>query len=532
MTRTRIKALVCVFVLLTALVTLFSFGTTTASAEEDKIVTTARIGDSNVSFDGKLRLAFTVESTILTPDGADLGIMVWDAEVTEPTLKNCKYVNLNEKTQNGVTYYLVRPTALSDVATEFYIAACYKLNGEIVLAETPFEYSIEKFFTYNLASVITEEQAYIYTEYLDLAGDAGATDITAIKTNGGYVGYNKFTLGGALNQNVLLRADAKNADGEYFLAWKDSAGRVISNDRVTTVKVESEGITEYTAIYGDRELSNYKSTYDFEALDTGLIDISYPVEDDISKIVSGYDSAKTPLFSGSKTLEGLKLNTYRSLKKVGTDQYVYSTGHEFFAVDSPIGGKSLMITNGHQGRGVSAYFYDVYESYAVGAEVDMQYNTAKSGGFFHINLTITDKNGKSTSLRTNITSNGSTITFYAEGDGSAYPHVYLEKKPALVRGNVLSFRAELDRENEAIKIYANGEFLQSLSLTSYATYKKIVEKAEADENAPAFDLETLTISTIAVCGISSTKDDITVDNVTFLCGEPIVTEENTEEGAE
>ena len=162
----------------------------------------------------------------------------------------------------------------------------------------------------------------------------------------------------------------------------------------------------------------------------------------------------------------------------------------------------------------------------------MQYNTAKSGGFFYINLSIVDKNGKSTSLRTNITSTGSTITFYAEGDGSAYPSVYIDQKPNLVRGNILSFRAELDREGEAIKIYANGILLQSLPLTSYANYKKIVDKAESDENATLFDLDTLTISAISVCGISSTKDDITIDNVTFLCGEPIIIEKDTEEDAE
>ena len=64
-----------------------------------------------------------------------------------------------------------------------------------------------------------------------------------------------------------------------------------------------------------------------------------------------------------------------------------------------------------------------------------------------------------------------------------------------------------------------------MSLESYATYKKASEKAEADENVADFDLETLTISAIAVCGISSTKDDITVDNVTFLCGDPIIKDE-------
>ena len=531
MKRTRIKALVTSLILLTLLFCAFCLGTT-ASAEENKIITTAKITDSNVAFNGQLRLAFTVSETLRTPEGADLGIMVWDSSVTEPTINNCKYVNLNEKKQNGTEYYLVRPIALADIATEFYVAACYKLNGEIVIAEVPFKYSIEKYFTYNLALPITEERAYIYAEYLELAREAGATDITAIKTVGGYVGYNKITFGGSYNQQVLLRADAKNGNGEYFLVWKDSKGRVISNERLALVRVEEKGITEYTAVYGDRELSKYKSTFDFEAFDSGLIEIEYPVEDNIGKVVSGYDSAKTPLFSGTKSYDGLKLNTYRALKKIGQNQYVYSTGHDFYILDSIIGGKEMKITNGHQGRGVSATFYDIYESYAVGAEVDMQYNTAKSGGFFHITLTITDVNGKSTSLRTNITSTGSTCTLYAEGDGSDYPHFYLTEKVNLKRGNVLSFRAELDREGEAIDIYVNGILLEKVSLNSYANYKKITDAAAADENKTTFDLDSLTISAIAVCGISSTKDDITVDNVTFLCGDPIIKEENKEEVAE
>lgn len=535
MKKTRIKALACALVLFTLAICGFALSTT--SSAEESFVTTAKIGDANVSFDGELRLAFTVITTVLTPTDADLGIMVWDSSVTEPTLKNCSYVNLNEKSQNGTTYYLVRPTKLADITTEFYVAACYKIGTTYTIAEPPFKYSIEKFFTYNLASPITEDSAEVYQGYLELAEDAGATDITAAKTVGGYLGYNKVTFGGALGQDVILRADAKNGDGEYFLCWKDKNGGVVSYDRVTTVNLENEGISEFRAMYGDRELSKYKATYDFEALDDGLIEIAYPVEDNVGKVVSGYDSAKTPLFQGAKSLNGLKLTTYRSLKKIAENQYVYSTGHDYYIVDSVSGGKAMKITNGHQGRGVSASFSDIYEAYAVGAEVDMQYNTAKSGGFFHINLTLVDKNGKSVSLRTNITSTGSTCTFYCEGDGSAYPAFYLQRKPALKRGNVLSFRAELDRAGEAIDIYVNGTFLEKVSLKSYATYKKAIDAAEkkteeTGEAVTAFDLESLTISTIGVHGISTTKDDITIDNITFLCGEPIIKDENTEESAE
>ena len=145
MKKTRIKALACALVLFTLAICGFAFSTT-ASAEET-FVTTAKIGDANVSFDGKLRLAFTVVTTVLTPNDADIGIMVWDSSVTEPTLKNCSYVNLNEKSQNGTIYYLVRPTELADITKEFYVAACYKIGTTYTIAEPPFKYSIEKFFS-------------------------------------------------------------------------------------------------------------------------------------------------------------------------------------------------------------------------------------------------------------------------------------------------------------------------------------------------------------------------------------------------
>ena len=96
MKRTRIKTLACAFVILVLTVCTLCFAST-ASAEEPAMVTRAKIGNSNVAFNGKLRLAFTVDATMLTPDGVKLGIMVWDPDVTEPTKANCSYVNFNPK---------------------------------------------------------------------------------------------------------------------------------------------------------------------------------------------------------------------------------------------------------------------------------------------------------------------------------------------------------------------------------------------------------------------------------------------------
>jgi len=86
-----------------------------------------------------------------------------------------------------------------------------------------------------------------------------------------------------------------------------------------------------------------------------------------------------------------------------------------------------------------------------------------------------------------------------------------------------------------VLIYENGTLLAELPLTSYATYKKAVDAAiakneenkanaaegETPEEVIAFDVDSLYITKIGICGISNSSEDITVDNVTFFCGDPI-----------
>ena len=125
----------------------------TSSAEEVTI-TAGRVTEANVAFNEKLYLAFTVEETILCPKGAELGLAVWESTDAEPSLSNCSYVNFNQKTLNSYYYYKTRAISLSDVGKEIYVAACYKLDGEISLAQKPIKYSVAKFFLKNLASPI------------------------------------------------------------------------------------------------------------------------------------------------------------------------------------------------------------------------------------------------------------------------------------------------------------------------------------------------------------------------------------------
>ena len=531
----KFKVAILTLILSLAMVLIIFVGT--SSAEGVKI-TAGRIGEANVAFNDKLYLAFTVDETILLPNGAELGIAVWENTEEVPTLSNCSYVNFTQKTLNSYYYYKTRAISLSDVGKEIYVGACYKLDGEISMAQKPIKYSIAKFFLRNLASNIGENRTLIYSKYLELAEAAGATFGTYVKAVNGYVGHSRSTYGGTLGQEVLLRADAKNSEGKFFIKWVDSTGKTVSSNRVCTVIPNTEGVHTYTAVYGERDASIYKSTFDFEALETGMIEFNFPGEDNASKVVSGYDSKKTPLFSGTKAIEdaGLSMQTYMALIKVGDGLYQYNKHHEFEVVETELGGKALEMRCGVAGlRGSYATYTDMNESYAIGAEADITYDTAKSGGFLHMTLYLTDKYGKTTSLRTNLSSGANTLSCYAEGDGSAYPSVYCERKLTRYAGTTLTLRIDLNRENESVMIYDNGTLLAELPLTSYATYKKAVDAAaakneenkanaaegETPEEVIAFDVDSLYITKMSICGISNSSENVTMDNVTFFCGNPI-----------
>ena len=525
MKKRNIKSAIISLAILAVLLPILIIG---ASAETVRL-TTGRITEANIAFNDKLRLAFTVEPTILLPDDAVLGIGVWESTAETPTLKNISYVNFKEKTLNGYKYFKTKGFSLSDVAKEIYVGAVYKQNDRIFMAQTPTKYSIATFFMKNLASPIGGNRVTIYENYLALAEKAGAKLETYVKAVGGYVGYSDSTRGGIIGQEVLLRAPAKNSEGKYFISWVDGSGNSVSTDRLFRVTPTEKGIHTYTATYGERDKSVYKSTYDFESLDTGMVDFYFPGEDRADKVVSGYDSSKTPLFASSKTIEdkGISMHTYMMLKKVGNGLYYYEKAHEFEVVETELAGKALEMRNGHSGkRGSYATYTDLNESYAIGAEADITYDTAKSGGFLYMNLLLSDKYGKTVTLRTNLSSGAATLSCYAEGDGSAYPSVYCDRKITRIAGDTLTFRIDLNRENESVMIYENGTLLGELGLESYATYKKAVEAAEkkseeSGEATEAFDVESLHITQVTIAGISNSSEDVTIDNLTFFCGNPI-----------
>ena len=239
----------------------------------------------------------------------------------------------------------------------------------------------------------------------------------------------------------------------------------------------------------------------------------------------GYDSAKTPVWRVSSSgLPGLAISYSIEAVSLGNDQYAYGRTDKF-EVKEREGDKEIFVERGHQIIGYSLTFTDQHEAtYAYGGEVDIQFHSLNTNGVgHHVNLTLTDANGKSVALRTNLSYKKSTgeMSMYAEPP-SGSDRIYAPASFKIKAGDILTFRGEVDRENKVLKLFANGRYIGDIALEAFSAYKNAID---------TFDVTTAYVTKLSVHAISSAKDDVTIDNVVFIKGEEIIVEE-TPEGEE
>ena len=481
----------------------------TSADEVDQTTVSVRITDVNVAHNGAYRLLFKIATTISCPVAAIPGIIVWDTSVTEPTADNYDYAVFYKRKSSEHEYYRTREIAIDEIGNEFYVAACYRLGDELVIGQRPFKYSVAKYAAKRLGENVSAAQNDLYTAMLDLGGE-GAMKSIAVKAVGGYVGYNESHIGGVAGQTVMLRADAKRGDG-YFIKWVDEAGATVSNERITTVVAKTSGVSTYTAVFGDKDDSLYSDTYDFEALPLGHTDVEYPTQD--SKYSQkGYNKAATPVWSKTHSYSD-SFNVKSHIEMLTTTGgTAYGARDDFYVVEGEGGDKALYATKGHQIIGYTMAFSDLSDILAQGAEADITFHkiTADGAGH-HVSLVVTDANGKSVTLRNNLGyyASGKYFSISAE-KGSNETTTAIINKVKFGMGQTLSFRAELNKETEALDIIINGSHLGSLPFTSYGAFADVADK---------IDISTLHISTINVMAISTCYADVTVDNITYILGE-------------
>ena len=500
-----------------------------ADGEETPV---AKIDSSNVAYNDMVQLAFTIEATSALDKDAELGIIAWRADVTgELNVDNAFYATFNASAKDGKTYYKTRGIPAKEMDTPIYVAACYRIGeGEIVIAETPFSYSVLQYAGSRLTSTtITAKQAKLYEDLIayGMSSDVvleGGANYAFVRAINGNIGSAGATIGGWYGKEVLLRAEAKNADGEYFIKWVDADGELVSNDRLACVTVDKAGITEYTAVYGAMADSAYGWTYNFEALNDSLVEVPTPnlakVPNDAAYNTTYYNKS----WKVTKTLGNFTFSTFvapktekvdgvNTLVKDDNGLYSIAAKDEYTIYESENGDKELAIFRDLCPAGYANTFTSKSSVIYQTVEFDITYDAITRKGIansFFVNLK--DANAKKVSIRVNfdLANDYKTLTFSdqkasdAENKAGRTP---FPTKTEIIVGATLTIKAVINTQDASMTLYANGESLGTLPLVSWGAYK----------NSTDFTMsENITIESLNVSCESGSGNAIRLDNVTFI----------------
>ena len=164
------KLIVLVTVLSLILCSMVSIG---VSAEADAAVT---LDGANVAYNEMMHLAVTLECTETLAEGATLGLIIWDADEDDLTVKNATYVTFTEKEDaKGNKYFTTQGIAAPDMAKEFKLAGCIKEADGTVRIGTAITYSVAEYLNDRLDDAdVTPDQLDLYKKTLAYGKAAGA----------------------------------------------------------------------------------------------------------------------------------------------------------------------------------------------------------------------------------------------------------------------------------------------------------------------------------------------------------------------
>ena len=249
----------------------------TSFAETD---TTLKIASGNLAYNEMTHITFTLSGT--PADGLEAGIAVWDKDVTEPNADNVSYFVFEKGSLEGVTYYKTKGIPASEMSAQITVAPATRTegdetNGSAAVAGDKVTYSIYDYIKSRLDDDgVTEAQLKLYTNVVTYGNYAEKVLNKTVTTpiliaNGGYAEGSKYGLALPEGDTALIRANAINTDGEYFLYWTDADGNKIY-DRVTNITL-GENSTTYTANYGDASESAYAGSTNFNSYETASFNL-------------------------------------------------------------------------------------------------------------------------------------------------------------------------------------------------------------------------------------------------------------------
>ena len=282
MKKTRILKIAMTLAAL-ALLACASVGIAVSAADGPEIV------GINVAYNEDTHIAIGVDG--ITSE--NVGIAVWyDETKTEDfTLANSDYRNYEQKEDSkGNKYYKTHAIASDEYADGFIVS----LVVDGALTGEKYTVSVVKYLNNRIFGddAVTVNQDDLYSKMLvhgiaaELSIGDKAASFAVVKTVNGVAGSRNAYAAPVLDGNaVTIRAEAKNAVGEYFLYWTAPDGSKIY-DRVTAVASAANGINTYTAVYGDAADSAYANTIDFESY-VDAIELPYNIPGSSSTLKEG-----------------------------------------------------------------------------------------------------------------------------------------------------------------------------------------------------------------------------------------------------
>ena len=261
----------------------------TVSAENAD-TTGISIRGKNVAYNAATQLCVAVDG--VNEDNKDsVAMLFWDYNPgSNPTAESATSKQIGADKLGDKYYFLSYGVDAKDMSAKIYFAPALVEDGEIAqIGTVSAGYSIVDYAIQRLTEQdASATQANLYQKLLTYAGAAETMfgnkeiDFALITAQNGYVGkYDATVIGAHTGDTVLLRAEANNAAGEYFLYWEKN-GEKYSDKRVTETAPAENGKAVYTAVYGDKPAS-IKKDFIFENAAASQIDANNRVKFDFGQ---------------------------------------------------------------------------------------------------------------------------------------------------------------------------------------------------------------------------------------------------------
>ena len=567
-------------VILAAVLLFGTFASLLSSAEEvtgdtasetTETVKSVKIISKNLNYASRTEIVYAVKAENVEKNDSVV-MLFWDEEQTEYTYQNALYRKSfygqgAVQDVEGCYFFASRGIAPKNINDSVYCAPAIR-HVDVVDGEGVVSYTIGDVLEYNVGMYAaeklserdnTESQNKLYESLLSYSEAAGAKfgaeapNYVLAKVEDAQGSFGSFGAKYAIpdgDGKILLRADAVNAAGEYFIKWTDEDGNEVSASRVAKVDAPTDaGVHLYTPVWGAAADSAYANTHVLESFATGPVNTGV-VNLKNAPTTDCYDGSGLKRWTGNITLNKIKFNfsvipavTYAedgsyTLVADTNGFYVEDKRDTYHIVEEISGNKKIVAERTQKGAGWTVGFDNISadKTETKYTEIDLAFDDLTVNGVqVHVNATVYDAAGTNVALRTNLftmvnekledgtyrerydgylyTEGNNSAAINVDGKTSYYGAHGGETITLGIRLVVKDVTTETTDENGEVtttttqaayfEYYLNGEYAGEFECAKIKNYKT------------ALDVSSLYIGYVGVHTVTACTDDVVIDNVSF-----------------